>query len=113
FISEGTSDAKLASIRRSPYLSFTLQALSDCSAPLTILGHSLSDHDAHIRKAVERHQDRLVAIGVHVPKDDHADGNAILSTKGREIVGQISGCSSVHIYDASEHPLTSPHLHCG
>src|SRR5699024_10985044 len=59
FISEGTSDAKLASIRRSLYLSFTLQALSDCSAPLRILGHSLSDHDAHIRTAVERHQDRL------------------------------------------------------
>lgn len=42
FVSEGTSKAKLRTIRRSPYLSFCLEALKDDDRNTVTFGHSLS-----------------------------------------------------------------------
>jgi len=43
FVSEGTAEDKMAAIRRSEYLTFTLTEFSRFDGPLLVFGHSLSD----------------------------------------------------------------------
>lgn len=111
FISEGSSTEKIASIRRSPYLSFALEALQDSNEPLTVLGHSLSDRDQHISDALERHPRRPIAIGVYVPQGN--DPEDALRVERTRLRGRLPHCRNVEVFDSSEHPLTARTLNCG
>lgn len=52
FVSEATTDIKLARINRSAYLSKSLRSFDGCcgtkKAALFVVGHSLADNDAHV-----------------------------------------------------------------
>jgi hypothetical protein len=52
FVTEGTSEDKLNSIMRSPYLRFCLRHLRRAKHPLVIFGNSLSSVDQHLVDAV-------------------------------------------------------------
>jgi hypothetical protein len=52
FVAEGSSDKKLAQIQRHGYLWYSLSKLSNINSPLVIYGHSLSEHDKHLIKAL-------------------------------------------------------------
>ena len=110
FISEGTTEEKVASIRKSEYLSFTSRVLRNTDMPLTVLGHSLSNQDAHICRSLQAFPDRHIAIGVHLRSS--SSGDDALEVNGRELAGRIPACKNVTVFDASEHPLTSETLVC-
>lgn len=111
FISEGSSEEKVARISASPYLSFGVRTLAAAEAPLTVLGQALSEVDRHIREAIERHPDRKVAIGVWIGDVDPDDRKEALVTRATEIRGRLANCRDVVFFDSAEHPLTSPKLH--
>lgn len=112
FISEGSSDEKVARISASPYLSFCARALAAAEAPITVLGQALLDVDRHISEAIERRPNRQVAIGVWVGGVDEQDRQQELLTRATEIRGRLSKCRDVVFFDSAEHPLTSPKLRC-
>jgi hypothetical protein len=97
FVSEGQPDEKLAAIRRSDYLTFAFEEFSNDENPIVVFGHSLSDQDAHLRRALNR-RGRRVAIGV-------------LPNRSRVIVKQKADLlavmpeARVQFFDATTHPL--------
>jgi hypothetical protein len=54
FITEGSSEDKLASIRRSNYLSFVYTLFSQHRGSTVVFGHSLSNTDSHLVDAMKR-----------------------------------------------------------
>ena len=62
-VTEGSSDQKLRSILKSPYLSFAFSKFSSSTAPLVIFGHSLGPEDDHIVEALNQNP-RPVAISI-------------------------------------------------
>ena len=62
-ITEGDSEQKMLSIRKSDYLKFALEEFSHNADPLIIFGHSLSPQDNHLIKALE-HTPRTIAVSV-------------------------------------------------
>lgn len=106
FISEGTAQEKQQRIRESPYLSFCRRIMEGRNAPLTVLGHSLSEADQHIRSSIEQQPERLVAIGIWVPPGRNAKD--YIRQEALEIRGRLKECNNVVFFDSSEHPLTSP-----
>lgn len=112
FISEGSSEEKVARISASPYLSFCGRALAEADAPLTVLGQALADVDQHICEAIERHPNRKVAIGVWVG-DVQPDGRKeALVTRATATRGRLANCRDVVFFDSAEHSLASPKLCC-
>jgi hypothetical protein len=66
FISEGTSDAKLRSIKSDPYLTFVYSELLEIREGITIFGHSLSDTDKHIVSAINKNDNlKHIAISIY------------------------------------------------
>lgn len=62
-ITEGDSEQKMLSIRKSDYLKFALEKFSHNADPLIIFGHSLSPQDKHLIKALKR-TPRTIAVSV-------------------------------------------------
>ncbi len=66
FVSEGTSREKMASIRRSPYLSTVYdQVLVALGDNIVVYGLSFSSNDQHILNAIKRNAPRQMAISVY------------------------------------------------
>ena len=63
-VSEGTSAQKMARIRRSVYLTYALQSLSDNISDTVIFGANFGDQDAHIADAIGAGAQRSIAISV-------------------------------------------------
>ena len=96
FVSEGTAQAKLATIRSSDYLSFCLSELSTCSDPIVIFGHSLGVEDDHLVKALNRFPEREIAISLYRPEDQTAEMHRLKSRLARQ---------DIRFFDAESHPL--------
>jgi Domain of unknown function (DUF4917) len=64
-VSEGRSEQKQRAIRRSDYLSFGYQQLTENNDPIVIFGASFGSQDDHIVKAVRKGGRRAVAISVY------------------------------------------------
>ncbi len=102
FVSEGTSDDKMKVIRSSDYLSFAYGALEDEDRPLVVFGNSLSDQDAHLVRAINRHADRPVAVAVRPDAD-----LAVIAMKTgiqQRLVGPV------RFFNSETHPLGDPDL---
>jgi Domain of unknown function (DUF4917) len=103
FISEGSSDDKLASIARSDYLTFAYTTLAHHEGPLCIFGHSLDDMDRHIVRAIKQSGISEIAISIRPGTPD-----AVKSAKGTAISKLPS--ANLKFYKASTHPLGSATL---
>lgn len=105
FVSEGTSQAKVRTIRRSSYLSFCLDQLRSVAGNVVVFGHSLSDQDAHIVEALNAHvSGRRIAVSI-LPDDDTKRLNKELSR-----IRYALSRHDVEFFDATTHPLGSPRL---
>lgn len=104
FVSEGTHEAKLRAILRSPYLTFCLDELRDDSRNTVVFGHSLSDADCHIVEALADGPERTVAVALRPSRD-----SALLQAQMHEIRGKLVG-HTVEFFDSTTHPLGSPEL---
>lgn len=74
FIAEGSSDKKLEQIQRHGYLWYSLSKLSKIESPLVIYGHSLSEHDKHITKALVNNT-KLAQIFIGLFGDENSAEN--------------------------------------
>jgi hypothetical protein len=97
FISEGEHQMKLASIRRSDYLSFAYQQLTALEGKLCIFGHSLGPSDSHIVDAIRASHVDDIAISVH--------GDLTHSEKHRLIESLTVPKRNVWFFRAGTHPL--------
>lgn len=104
FISEGTSPAKLRSIRRSTYLSFCLERLRSDSENTVVFGHSLSSQDDHIVKALNAGAKRRIAVSIR-PTNRSWD---TVAEKGRIL--RALNQQRVVFFDSTTHPLGDPAL---
>jgi len=87
FVSEGTSDQKLAAINANSYLAFAFERWSTWWGPLTIFGHSLSPGDDHLVSPLVRRAERTLSLGEELPP----------------IAVSIVARSSAHIIDRKVH----------
>jgi uncharacterized protein DUF4917 len=98
FITEGTSEDKLASIRRSDYLSFAYSLFSRNEGSMVVFGHSLSDTDSHLVHAMKQWGSINVAISLrrHYP-------NKTIERKAalRNLLPE----ANLVFFDAATHPL--------
>ena len=103
FISEGSSDDKLASIQRSDYLSFAYTKLAHHDGPLCLFGHSLSDMDKHIVQALVQAEIHDIAISVRPGSRE-----AVIAAKAKA----HSKLPAAHLlfYDRTTHPLGATRL---
>jgi hypothetical protein len=89
FVSEGTTDFKLARINRSAYLSKALRSFATCcttkSAALFVIGHSLDDNDDHVLKRIRNGKIGQVFISIFGDPDN--DANKRLFAKAETWVG--------------------------
>lgn len=101
FVSEGSSEDKLHSIRNSDYLSFAFHQFSDHRGPLVVFGTSLGEGDEHIVQQLRSWGSRSIAISM-LPGDVH--------NLRQEQAGLIKSLpkSELHFFDATTHPLGRP-----
>ncbi len=66
FISEGTSEHKLARIKKNGYLSRTFSSLKNITGNLFIFGHSIRDEDDHVFDFINQNNKKLrMFVGLH------------------------------------------------
>ncbi len=97
-ITEGDSEQKMLSIRKSDYLKFALEELSHNADPLIIFGHSLSPQDNHLIKALER-TPRTIAVSVQ-PGFDQGRFRREFNTKLHD-----ASENSILYFNSETHPL--------
>lgn len=101
FVSEGSAEEKLASIRKSDYLTFVFSCLRQDAGPLVVFGHSLGETDRHIVDAIGAHADRPIAVSIR------AEGN--IRQKKAALVKALPN-AELSFFDAATHPLGSADL---
>ena len=100
FITEGTSEWKLARINRNDYLRFCYEKLGRIKDGLVVLGHSLhKDFDQHIIDTVKTSNASRIAIGVW----PHQNDEAIVSFKAR--LAQYLPNKERYFFNSQTHPL--------
>ena len=106
-VTEGGTESKFASISQNAYLSFCLEAMGNDDLPLVVFGHSLSDADLHLVKAISDRPDfrrRMIAIGIYPPAGDVpgqiARYERLLAGNGNRLI----------FFDATTHPLGATDL---
>ena len=102
-VSEGTSAQKMAVIRRSDYLTYALQALSENMTDTVIFGASFADQDAHIIGAIASGRQRRIAISIH-PGTRAQNDTAMAKYRAR------FGEHRLAFFDSTSHPLGDPSL---
>jgi Domain of unknown function (DUF4917) len=98
FVSEGTSKQKMDVIRRSEYLSYALQALSDNGTNTVIFGASFGPQDKHIADAIASGPKRHIAISIRPGPQDQNDA-------AMGIYRASLGRHQLHFFDSTSHPL--------
>lgn len=87
FISEGTTEHKLARIKKNGYLSRTFSSLKNITGNLFIFGHSIRDEDDHVFDFINQNNGRLkIFIGLY---GDHSEPH------NQKIIGKVEGWSSL------------------
>ena len=89
FVSEGSTDSKLARIRHSGYLQRSLKSLAGtCRNPglgasLFIFGHSLAPNDDHVLRQIEKGKVGVVFVSLH--GDPASDSNRAVVNRAQRI----------------------------
>lgn len=83
FISEGTTEHKLARIKKNGYLSRTFSSLKSIKGNLFIFGHSLRDEDDHVFDFINQNNRNLnIFIGLHGDSTKTSNKNIISKVEG-------------------------------
>lgn len=70
FVSEGDTDTKLKSIKRSSYLQIAYSELESKIETVVVYGFSFGEDDEHILRAIMKGQPRKMAISIHIAGGD-------------------------------------------
>ena len=103
FITEGNADDKLNAILANDYLAFAYRQFECNDGPLVVFGHSLSESDRHIVRAMKEWGHRRIAVGIR-----SRDAAEIVARKVdlRKLLPQ----AELMFFDSSTHPLGSDDL---
>jgi hypothetical protein len=104
FITEGTPQDKLTSIRSSDYLSFAYEEFINHRGNLVVFGHSLGESDAHLIDAMKHWKNCSIAISMRKSNNP----NNIIKRKAR-IQEELPG-AKILFFNAKTHPLGKSHL---
>lgn len=103
-VTEGTAEHKLATIRRSAYLSFAYRGLRETPGPVLLVGLGLGPSDGHLVDALRDRELRgrePIRIGVTVrPREDPFE----TEQRKQEMAAKFPG-ASMTFYDARTVPL--------
>ena len=102
-VSEGDSDDKLGSIRRSDYLTFAHQTFSNHEGGLVVFGHSLSKQDDHLVTPMKSWRDNPVAIAIRPDDDD----DVIVQQKD-EFRSRLSPMKNIVFFDSTNTSARRP-----
>ena len=80
FISEGTTEHKLARIKKNGYLSRTFSSLKSITGNLFIFGHSIRDEDDHVFDFIN-HNNKKLRIFIGLFGDANKEHNQIIINK--------------------------------
>jgi Domain of unknown function (DUF4917) len=97
-VSEGTWTKKMIRIRKSVYLTYALQALSDNTSDTVIFGADFDDQDKHIVGAINAGGKRRIAISVRSGSAAH-NNNAFARYRSKFPDQELS------FFDSTSHPL--------
>lgn len=103
FITEGNAEQKLRAIQRSDYLYFAYRQFEDFEKPLVVLGHSLSEEDAHLLAAMSRWRRREIFVGIF-----SEDSNKIMEEKLR-LEARLPR-AALRFFRSVSHPLSHQSL---
>lgn len=106
FVSEGSSEEKIATINTSDYLGFAYNRFANHDGTLVVFGHSLGDHDAHLLTAMSRREGREIAIGL-VP--DTEERTIFQKARLMEKLPE----AELLFYDSTTHPLGAEDMRVG
>ncbi|MAG37264.1 MAG: hypothetical protein CL878_13605 [Dehalococcoidia bacterium] len=100
-VTEGSSEWKMDRIKDASYLSFCYEAFRQFQESLVIFGHSLSDTDRHIVKAMRSRHCESIAVSIRLkPNEGHfQDMDGYRERLDRQ---------DIWFFDASSHPLGNP-----
>lgn len=102
FVSEGSPEHKLRTIRGSDYLSFALNTLATDDDNIVVFGSSLSAPDAHIVQAINKtvnNTSKNIAISVHP-----STPSASIQAFGASMAANFQQ-HTMYLFDATTHPL--------
>jgi Domain of unknown function (DUF4917) len=97
-VSEGTSAQKKARIRRSDYLTYALQTLSNNTSDTVIFGASFGEQDKHISDAIDAGGKRRIAISIR--PGTKAQNNAAIARYHSKFPDH-----ELWFFDSTSHPL--------
>lgn len=102
FVSEGTSEQKLARIRHIDYLAKAYRSFQSIGNTLFIYGHSLSDSDNHILELIERGNLRNVFVGIFGDPDSEVNKKIIQRANAMPLARRSRRYAlKVHFYDSA------------
>ena len=108
FVSEGSSENKLASIRSNDYLSFVYGEFVSHSGGLVIVGQSLEPaHDQHLINAIRGRRGRRLAVAIY--RGSRTDIE-IMNEKTSWLARFDGYDFSIDFFDSTTHPLGAPDL---
>ncbi len=111
FVSEDTSESKMARINKSAYLSKALRSFSGCcetkGAALFVIGHSLAANDAHIFKRIARGKIGTLYVSIFGDPDSESNrhiiarANALAAGRHEKLPLNVSfiDASTIHIWN--------------
>ncbi|MEH2248409.1 DUF4917 family protein [Nostoc sp.] len=109
FITEGSSEDKLRAINSSDYLFFAYNKLLNHDGSLVIFGHSLSDTDEHLVKAIRKSNPMNIAISIR----SNNSPDTIRQKKAnlyKRLCDEQKERPNLLFFDAQTHPLGSPDI---
>lgn len=102
-VTEARPSDKRRSIEGNAYLDYCWRTLHECSSPIAVFGHSLSEQDAHLVDALNEHRDRPIAVGIH------DKGKRTNRSEQHRIASLLEG-QPLYFFDSATHPLGSERL---
>jgi hypothetical protein len=108
FVSEGSSDEKLARIKHSDYLAKGYRSFTEIGGCLFVYGHSLAANDEHYLKRIERGKVQHLYVGIYGDPDSpgnkaivrraHLMPTARIMAKGKPLEVSFYDASTVRIW---------------
>ncbi len=103
-VTEGSWQEKLNAIQRSDYLQFAYEQLKTRNENIVIYGHSLSDEDLHIYKALEG-KVKKIAISIY-----HSDDNLDKIKEKKRKFNNLFTNAEKYYFSYKTHPLGNEQL---
>ncbi|WP_157979542.1 DUF4917 family protein [Kribbella monticola] len=108
YVSEGDSDAKLATIQTSDYLSKGLRSLAEIGGGLAVYGLSFGANDRHLMKAIVRSNVRRMAVGLYgdpASPDNIATRHAVDQLQADRLAHDDRKPLEIEFFDSASVPL--------